>query len=57
MGEKGKQPQSNSGQKRKPPASPVCYLDQFPGYFEGEENVQPELGDTKRKDPSRPPEP
>ena len=50
MSEKGKKLQSNSGQERKPAASPVCYLDQFPEYFGDEEAVKPNTDDTNKKD-------
>lgn len=57
MSEKSKKPQSNSGQERKPPASPVCYLDQFPEYFGGEEAVKSNTEDTNKKDTEHSPEP
>lgn len=53
MSEKEK---SHINQERKQSASPVCYLDQFPGYFEGE-SVKHSTGGTIKKDTEHTPEP
>lgn len=44
-------------QDRKQSASPVCYLDQFPGYFGGVDAGKPDTDDTNKKHTEQSPEP
>ncbi len=54
MSEKDKH---HRGQERKQSASPVCYLDEFPEYFGGEEAVKSNADDKNKKDTEHSPEP
>lgn len=57
VSKKDQKSQPSNNETSKPLASPVCYMDEFPEYFEGETSDNSDTKGTVKKDALQSPEP
>jgi hypothetical protein len=57
VSKKDQKPQPSKNEASKPLASPVCYMDEFPEYFEGKTSDNSAAKDTVKRDVLQSPKP